>query len=507
MQRKIAMLILVCLFASIFLWWGVLPSKIHAFIIFSSSSLSLASPIAAASPTSSINASSSGGSLDPAIVAAIIGLVAVVIVAVIGGVFGLYQVRRRQRVEKERQADQFRHEEEIARFQKELERQYKAKEQEEQNKATTAEALRLKMLLAPASERLKTYQAALHADPRISQLQILDMLRPLDIANVFVQVRVHQESRPGYELDRHMHEVKAQLDPNILLQESFQRLESRVSSALEPDEAIRRYKLCVFVGDPGAGKTTLLKYLTLKSADGALDQLPDLPLRVELNAFVTSGFHDLFDFAASEWDERYNFPKVEARAAMEARLNEGSVLLLLDALDETVVGDTAEEAEASYQQVVDTVIQIATRYPLVPIVVTARKAGYHQRSSLLGFTELEVLDFRLEDIQAFVDKWFACYTDPLQQANGTDLKNKLERTPRIRALAANPLLLTLIVLVYEAQLDLAERRAELYKEDAIPFFLSPSSLHLSIRAKLPFFLPVLRSCIRKVKNENFLFIS
>src|SRR5450759_3585677 len=126
-------------------------------------------------------------------------------------------------------------------------------------------------------------------------------------------------------------------------------------------------------------------------------------------------------------------------------------------------------------------MQVATRDPLVPIVVTARKAGYHQRSSLLGFTELEALDFRLEDIQAFVDKWFACYTDPLQQANGTDLKNKLERTPRIRALAANPLLLTLIVLVYEAQLDLPERRAELYKE----WMASPSSFLLLLLCIYP----------------------
>ena len=37
---------------------------------------------------------------------------------------------------------------------------------------------------------------------------------------------------------------------------------------------------------------------------------------------------------------------------------------------------------------------------------------------------------------------------------------KLERNPRMQALAANPLLLSLIVLVYEAQLDLPDRRAE-----------------------------------------------
>jgi NACHT domain len=191
--------------------------------------------------------------------------------------------------------------------------------------------------------------------------------------------------------------AEVQRDPNALLQAGFKHLESRVSSAVNPDEAIRTYKRCVFVGDPGAGKTTLLKYLTLRSADGTLDKLPDLPIRIELNAFAASGYHDLFDFAAHQWDEQYGFPMRNARAAMEERLKDGSALLLLDALDETVVGDTVEAAEASYQQVIENIVQAATRYPLLPIAVTARKAGYHQRSPLVGFTELEVLDFRLEN--------------------------------------------------------------------------------------------------------------
>src|SRR5260370_23822934 len=81
----------------------------------------------------------------------------------------------------------------------------------------------------------------------------------------------------------------------------------------------------------------------------------------------------------------------------------------------------------------------------------------------MGFTELEVIAFRLEDMQQFVTNWFNYYTAPQKRANGRELNAKLERNPRIRALATNPLLLSLIVLVYEAQLDLPERRAELCK--------------------------------------------
>ena len=139
-------------------------------------------------------------------------------------------------------------------------------------------------------------------------------------------------------------------------------------------------------------------------------------------------------------------------------------MLLLDALDETVIGNSAEEAEASYRRVANAIMQLATRYYNSPIVVTARKAGYQQRTLLKGFTELEVLEFRPQDIQLFVNNWFACYPKLQKRSSATDLNTKLERNPRIQALAANPLLLSLIVIVYEAQLDLPDRRAELYKQ-------------------------------------------
>ena len=81
---------------------------------------------------------------------------------------------------------------------------------------------------------------------------------------------------------------------------------------------------------------------------------------------------------------------------------------------------------------------------------------------LSGFTQLEVLDFRREDIEQFIRSWFDFRPKPSQYATAADLQVCLARTPRIQALAANPLLLSLIVLVYEEQLDLPDRRAELY---------------------------------------------
>src|SRR5204863_700991 len=129
------------------------------------------------------------------------------------------------------------------------------------------------------------------------------------------------------------------------------------------------------------------------------------------NAFASSEYHDLLDFAANVWDERYAFLKADARVYMDEILKAGKALILLDALDETVIGEQVETAEASYKSVSDAIIQLATRYPQASIVVTARKAGYHQRMPLTGFTELELVDFRPEDIQQFIINRFASYKD------------------------------------------------------------------------------------------------
>ena len=402
-----------------------------------------------ATPTSKISHATIDIS-DPTIFAAIISAIVSVVIACAGGV-GILHGHGLQK--------------KLLRYQKELDMQYEVKQQEEQRKTANLDVIRREALLAKNNaERAEAYCRGLRADPRISWLQILDMSRPLEIANVYIRVLIHEEARPRYEIDPLLRNAEMDHDPKKMLQASRTYLERRASAALSPEEAIRKYRCCVIVGDPGAGKTTLLKFLTLKSSENALKDLPNLPLYIELNHFATQTEHrSLLDFAANLWDERYGFMKEDARAYLEEMLKAGKVLVLLDALDETIIGEQTEAAEASYQRATNAILQVTTLYPRSPIVVTARKAGYQQRMPLPGFTEFEVVDFRLEDMQKFVTKWFTSSDDPQKQMKASDLNTKLSRHERIQAIASTPLLLTLIVLVYQAQLDLPDRRTDLYK--------------------------------------------
>ncbi len=362
---------------------------------------------------------------------------------------------------KQLQDEQFQHNKELEKLRQILEKQAQDEQSEQQRRAAAQTAMRHAKTV---EEQVKAYRQALCADPLLAHLQVLDMTQPLAVTDIYVRLRVYQNTRSVFHIDADAQEAEQRHDPNVLLQLGRERLEQRAATALAPEAAIRTYKRSVVVGDPGAGKSTLLKHLALLAAEQKLPDLPNLPLHIELSAFALSKQQHLLEFAATVWEERYGFPQVDALAYLQSICQQGQALILCDALDETATGSNREEAEASYGRVSQSITTFATRYPLVPIVVTARKAGYHQRALLSGFTEVEVLDFRQEDIIQFVQSWFALHQEGQKQGNASDLIAKLQRNPRIQALATNPLFLTLITLVYEDQLDLPDRRAELYKQ-------------------------------------------
>src|SRR2546423_2376785 len=316
-------------------------------------------------------------------------------------------------------------------------------------------------------ERLSLYCEALLADPRITMLQILDMQRPLEVARVYVPLRISQERQRVYDTPvsaEESTETTIADDPNVWIEEERQRRERSVEVIYDPEKAIHTFPRCVIMGGPGAGKTTLLQHLAIMAAQRSMVGMPSLlPIYVELQSFVRSGQHDLLDFVSATWEGAYAFPAQQARLLLANYLEEGKALLLFDALDETVVGETTEAAQQSYEAVSQAILALAADYPKASMVATIRKASYRQHKPLVGFTALEVMDFRFEDVKQFVRNWYDAAHDLQAEEKSADLIKRLDANSRLQTMAANPLLLTLIVSAYEEQLDLPERRAELYR--------------------------------------------
>lgn len=300
-------------------------------------------------------------------------------------------------------------------------------------------------------------------DTLLTKIQVLDMDHPLRLDDIYVRVQVHREKRFQYQAD--LVEGSTQ-DPLSILNIRQRYLEGRKCAGLEPGQAVQQHPHCVIVGDPGAGKTTLLKYLALQCASGELAEIAACPLFVSLHDFArkSGGSRDLVAYVLAEWEKFYHLESEQARGFLERQLRAGSMLVLLDALDETMIGEESAGAEQSYQAIHDVVSDLHRAYPRSPMVVTARKAAYHQHAHLVGFDLLEVVDFLPEQIEAFVTNWFQHDPDEERRDMAGGLLARLRDNPRISSLAANPLLLGLVAYTYEENNErLPEKRAELYQ--------------------------------------------
>ncbi|HEU5110562.1 MAG TPA: NACHT domain-containing protein, partial [Micromonosporaceae bacterium] len=293
------------------------------------------------------------------------------------------------------------------------------------------------------------YRTRLHHE--LGQIKILDMTRPLDLGRIFVQVRVRE-----HEPLRHVDEADllAADKRDVRRAHAAAETSGRAAVTLEPGEALRRHRRVVVLGDPGAGKTTMMRHLAYRmSAPDAADA--QLPVFVELRAYVDSGCRSILRYVTERLTIDYGFPVSEED--LSARLDAGRAVLLLDGLDE-IAGDRErpDGAASAYATVTRQIAGLSVRYHTAGIAVTCRRHGW--REGLPGFHVLDALDFEGPQVDRFLRGWFAGMPHM-----GSRLGRVLEGSPRLRELAANPLLLSLIAIVYEQDLELPERRAALYR--------------------------------------------
>jgi hypothetical protein len=293
--------------------------------------------------------------------------------------------------------------------------------------------------------KLMAYRHKLMA--QLSQLKVMDVANPLDLETSYVPLRVLFEGN------------EAAAPPRV------------GGETMSPQEALIRFRRLALLGEPGAGKTTLLRHLAFQAAQGKLEDLPDFPIFISLSHFAAVAPQaSLLDFMISEVDALVGgLSRDRLRSYLEERLEEGSVLLLLDGLDETSVGlphssslrlcsgqaSILNSSSATYRHVVGQINVLTARYPKIPVVVTSRRAGW---KGLLAasFHILKVLKLEQENIQRFIEDWFGRGSDRALELRRTVLQNF-----QVRALAANPLFLSLIALVFEQDGELPDRRRAL----------------------------------------------
>ena len=154
----------------------------------------------------------------------------------------------------------------------------------------------------------------------------------------------------------------------------------------------------------------------------------------------------------------------EYAGALKAELHDRGGLVMFDGLDEV------PDAHNRRQQIQQVVQDFGYTFANCRILVTSRTYAYqHQQWKLPGFAEAALEPFGPGQIRSFVHAWYAHMvqllrlTDEDARGRAAVLLRQAEHNPRVRVLAARPLLLTLFArLQTDKGGNLPERREELY---------------------------------------------
>jgi formylglycine-generating enzyme required for sulfatase activity len=262
--------------------------------------------------------------------------------------------------------------------------------------------------------------------------------------------------------------------------------------ALRPDEetrplpaldAARQTPRLVLLGDPGAGKSSFVRMMLGWQAAALLGEAPDpapgcaadlIPILLVLRDLIPR--LECFDPAALPSDRRDETLAATVRAqllddlrrleaeefapALCEALLDGRCLLALDGLDEVPL--------ALRGCVRQTVTAVLARYRPQRVIVTCRVRSYSGEAVQPGFAAHTLAPFDEERIRRFATGWYAAQktlgrVDADQaKARGDDLANAA-LTAELRELSANPMMLTAMAIVHQAEHQLPPERVCLYK--------------------------------------------
>ncbi|HYV44487.1 MAG TPA: NACHT domain-containing protein [Myxococcaceae bacterium] len=239
-------------------------------------------------------------------------------------------------------------------------------------------------------------------------------------------------------------------------------------------ELFARHRALVVLGDPGSGKTTLMRWLAVVAAGGPLRLAEKtglaerlLPLMVSVGRLAEvrralGGAPSVEEALARYFEDRQAGRAAELGELLRRHLAGGACLVLLDGLDE-VAGHERET-------VLRWLEELTARYPANRYVVSSRQVGY-PGFSLQGRVEVVLGPFQEEQIRRYVtffNRAYRSWETGSSDDAGADQASKrlldaLLSNPRLRGLAANPFLLSSLVVIHRAEGQLPRHRVQAYE--------------------------------------------
>ena len=223
------------------------------------------------------------------------------------------------------------------------------------------------------------------------------------------------------------------------------------------DQAIEKFERFVVIGEPGSGKTTALKHLALtyaaafgKTIGQGKENTNPIPVYVWLPCFnQTPGTS--YERLTTLIREAFQKNKTIEFTTEDQKLllHNFRLVLLLDGLNE--VGDD------NIARVEEGLRTLEAKYPQHQTFIASRSYNFNFVEDDVHILELLELDYPAE-----VKKYIECYLEDCSQIER--LMDLIESSFSLRRLAVNPLLLYMIILVFQHESTLPKSRGMLLNQ-------------------------------------------
>ncbi|MFD9704239.1 NACHT domain-containing protein [Lentzea sp. NPDC059081] len=210
----------------------------------------------------------------------------------------------------------------------------------------------------------------------------------------------------------------------------------------------------VVVGNPGAGKSTFIRRMIHRTATTAGSRVVPLLVQLKHHQKLKDDFVSILTA-----DLRPLVQREVPRQHLTDVLDRGDGLVVFDGLDE-VGGLAARRA------VVLAIEAFAARFPLTRIVVTCREESYPVAMlDSEAFPVHWLPDFDDEQVGHYVRTWFSLMR-PHSTVEGAHSSAFLTDSEHVRDLRSNPLMLSLLCMLYQSEGYIPENSADVYRECA-----------------------------------------
>ncbi|WP_287326209.1 HEAT repeat domain-containing protein [Okeania sp. SIO1F9] len=182
-----------------------------------------------------------------------------------------------------------------------------------------------------------------------------------------------------------------------------------------------------------------------------------LPILIRMRDLARHPDKSILEYARI-FSEKTMAVKTLPTGFFEHWLEDGRALILLDGLDEV-----AEEGKR--YDVVRRIENFLGQFDRNRAIITSRPAGYRRDFFRTEeFPHYQMQSFDDEKISAFINNWYdSRFLDKGEaERRKESLRKALDDNDRIKLLARNPLLLTIIALIHRYQAVLPKKRFELY---------------------------------------------